>query len=312
MWTEPDCKGIPASTILDHTNFAKNISNICLSRSFKLFRPLQGQEQLDISITQKLSLWHSNNDQLSMDGLSCTDFIQSYFPLNGSGNCYNTLPFTCHRLWENSGLADDLKAPEEFRTWSLPSPLPLLIHSSCLRVKSLIPSLEPLSTPAPVKPPASSSSSPAPASSEANDPQHTPDTDMERVHTVDGSTSKLFNPTYLDDIPRGHVIKFQSNESFQLINSTFDDRCAPVHEFSTGIELFYNVTGTEPVWFFACPHRGTLCHCNQDTHFALNPGDQLQEFEQKVKHTNWDIARPNLTSWITVTEAVMAYPAATE
>ncbi|KAL4745853.1 uncharacterized protein BDW70DRAFT_154566 [Aspergillus foveolatus] len=312
MWTERDCKGVPASTIFDNANFAKNISNICLSRSFKLLRPLQGQEQLDISITQKLGLWHSNNDQLSMNSLSCTDFIQSYFPLNGSGDCYNTPPFTCHRLWENSGLAEDLKAPEAVSNWSLPSPLPLLIPSSCSRVKSLIPSSEPLSAPAPVKTPASSSSSPAPASSEANDPQHTPATDMERVHTVeiDGSTSKLFNPTYLDDIPRGHVIKFQSNESFQLINSTFDDSCAPVHEFSTGIELFYNVTGTEPVWFFACPPRGTLCHCNQDTHFALNPGGQLQEFEQKIKHSAWDITRS--TTWVTVTEIVTYHPAATE
>ncbi|KAL4923025.1 uncharacterized protein BDV17DRAFT_297398 [Aspergillus undulatus] len=314
MWTERDCKGIPASTIFDITNFAKNISNACLSRSFEILRPLQGEEQLDISLAQKPGLWQSKNDQLGLDSLPCTDFIQSYFPLNGSGGCYNTPPFTCHRLWKNSGLADDLRAPEKFQNWTLPSPLPLLIPSSCSRVKSLIPSSEPLSTLAPINTPASSKTSPSPASSKSNIAQHTPDTNMERVHTVkiNSSNSTLFNPMYLDDIPSGHVIKFQSNEPFQLINSTFDDNCVTVHEFSTGSELFYDVTRTEPVWFFACPPRGALCHCNQDTHFALNPGDQLKAFEQKIKQSNWDISRPTLKSWVTETETVTVYPTGTE
>ena len=35
MWTEPDCKGIPASTILDHTNFAKKYLEYMLISQFQ-------------------------------------------------------------------------------------------------------------------------------------------------------------------------------------------------------------------------------------------------------------------------------------
>ncbi|KAH2761560.1 hypothetical protein KXW10_000382 [Aspergillus fumigatus] len=55
-WTEPNCQGIAASTIFNGSTLAKNISNVCLARSFQLLRPLRNQEQLDISITQEPNL----------------------------------------------------------------------------------------------------------------------------------------------------------------------------------------------------------------------------------------------------------------
>lgn len=300
LWTDSDCKGIPASTIFNSTTFAQNISNTCVSRSFRLFRPLQGEEQLDISVIQEPDIAYSD---IFLHNSSCTDFIQSYFPINGSEGCYNTLPFTCHRLWSNSGLAQELRMTEHFKNWTLPSSLSVFVPHSCSQTKS-IPSLEPLSTPVPTKSPTHSNSPSGPTVSGSNTLSPNPG----QVHTVqiNGSSSTLFNPTYLDSIPSGHVIKFQSDTLFDLINSTLDKPCRRVHEFLTCNELYYNVTGTGPVWFFACPPRGALCNCNRDTHFALNPGGLLQPFRERIKHSNWVITRPAINHTTSTTSASMA------
>lgn len=133
-FTEPNCQGIAALTIFNGTTLSKNISNACLSQSFELLRPLQDQEQLDISITQDLDLWYEG--QSSMKSLSCTSFIQSYFPVNKSEGCHNTPPFTCHRLWINHGLKSELRGPKVFKTWTLPSPLPTIVPSACFAPSS--------------------------------------------------------------------------------------------------------------------------------------------------------------------------------
>lgn len=128
-WTEPNCQGIAASTIFNGSTLAKNISNVCLARSFQLLRPLQGQEQLDISITQEPSLWHPY--ERGVNSLPCTSFIQSYFPINGSDRCYNTSPFTCHRMWINYGLDPALRVSKLSTTWAFLSTLPTIIPSAC-------------------------------------------------------------------------------------------------------------------------------------------------------------------------------------
>jgi hypothetical protein len=93
-----------AITTFDKIGFARNVSNAHVSRSFTLSRPLQGQEQLDISVARVLETWFSNKDHLSFNSSSCDHFQQSYFALNGSTGCHNTPIFTCHRLWINPGL----------------------------------------------------------------------------------------------------------------------------------------------------------------------------------------------------------------
>lgn len=103
-WTESNCQGEIAFTTFDNISFARNISNAYVSRSFKISRPLQGQEQLDISVARELETWFSDKDQLSSNSSSCDHFQQSYFAFNGSTDCHNTPDFTCHRLWINPGL----------------------------------------------------------------------------------------------------------------------------------------------------------------------------------------------------------------
>ncbi|KAE8155413.1 hypothetical protein BDV40DRAFT_294341 [Aspergillus tamarii] len=106
-WDSPNCQGNPAFTVFSDAVLSRNISNIQVSRSFKLNRTLEGQEQLDISITNDLITWRPNQDQLSPNSSSCTTFWQTYYASNGSKECHNTPPFTCHRLWNNPGLPYD-------------------------------------------------------------------------------------------------------------------------------------------------------------------------------------------------------------
>lgn len=103
-WARPDCQGSPAWTDFDDISFARNVSNIFVARSFRLNRTLEGQEQLDISVTSNYSTWYPDKDQMSYNSSSCTAFWQSYYASNGSTACHNTPPFTCHRLWNNPGL----------------------------------------------------------------------------------------------------------------------------------------------------------------------------------------------------------------
>lgn len=50
-WDQQDCQGNMGLTIFDNQVLARNISNYQVSRSFKLNRTLEGQEQLHISVT---------------------------------------------------------------------------------------------------------------------------------------------------------------------------------------------------------------------------------------------------------------------
>jgi hypothetical protein len=104
-WTMPNCKGEWAQTEFDSVTFTKNNSNFYLSRSFKLSRPLEGQEQLDLSLAIDLSSWNSTKSlALKSPNPACDSFEQTYFALNGSADCHNTPAFTCHRIWINPGL----------------------------------------------------------------------------------------------------------------------------------------------------------------------------------------------------------------
>jgi hypothetical protein len=289
IWTERDCQGVPASTIFNGTTMAHNISNACLSQSFKLARPLQGQEQLDISITLQPHSWSSTwvNNQ------SCTSFIQSYFPINGSDDCHNTPPFTCHRLWINNGLSSELSGPFASSVASLPSTWLSETPSSC-DTQSPTPTHNTSThlTASPTKP-------------HSETPSRT--TPLNQTHTVQVKVgpSAVFDPNYLDNIPAGHTIRFQSNELFQLNHETLDDPCTPKWESKIGTELFYRINKTEPVWFSACLARDVLCICNKDTHFALNPGDQFGSFNASIERPDTVTTRPGPIVWVTETETVV-------
>jgi hypothetical protein len=145
-----------------------------------------------------------------------------------------TPPFSCHRLWSNSGLAEELRMTELFKNWTLPSLLPVFVPSSCSQTNSR-PSLEPSPTPLPTASPELFSSPLGPTVSESK--IFSPSLDQVHTVQVNGSSSALFNPVYLDNVPSGHAIKFQSDTSFDLINSTLDKPCKRVHEFLTCNEL---------------------------------------------------------------------------
>ncbi|OQE68330.1 hypothetical protein PENNAL_c0155G02305, partial [Penicillium nalgiovense] len=84
-WVGPHCQGAGGCfTIFNDSVLALNLSNFSISRSFRLNRTLEAQEQLGLSVTN--------------------DYGTCYYAVNGSTACHNTSPFTCHRLWNNPGL----------------------------------------------------------------------------------------------------------------------------------------------------------------------------------------------------------------
>ncbi|KAI2742753.1 hypothetical protein DTO013F2_8429 [Penicillium roqueforti] len=100
-----NCQGAGAGfTVFNDSVLTLNLPNFFVSRSFRLSRTLEGQEQLDISVALNYATWYSNKDQLSPNSSACTNFWRSYYAVNGSTGCHNTSPFTCHRLWNNPGL----------------------------------------------------------------------------------------------------------------------------------------------------------------------------------------------------------------
>jgi hypothetical protein len=264
LWTDPDCKGIIASTIFDDSTLGKNVSNPCIARSFRLRRPLYDQEQLDISILGNSNSWNQQSDEELGDDLSCTSFIQSYFPINGSGGCYNTPPFTCHRLWINNGLLSNLKGPVvPSSSFASSSPFPLITPSSCHKTASTS-----LDTP---KSPTIAQVPPTPLTRELSSQQHS-----SQVHTVrvSGNSTTPFSPMYLEKTNVGDIIKFHSKTPFRLMKSTSVSHCQPGPIGSD--KSYYNITDSKPVWFYNCPVADENCDCDQDKHFALNSGDLLK------------------------------------
>ena len=155
---------------------------------------------------------------------------------------------TLHRLWSSSGLAEELRMTELFKNWKLPSVLPVFVSYSCSQTK-LRPSFEPSSTPFPTAS-AELFSSPSGTTGSKSTVFY-----LEQLHTVPvkGSSSAVFNPAYLDNVPSGHGNRVSVDTPFDLTNSTLDEPCRRVYEFLPCNELYYHVTGTEPVWFFAFP-----------------------------------------------------------
>ena len=106
-WEAPNCPGesdAQTDFTFAHPFIGQNMSNIIIARSFRLNRTLDNQEQFDISVASNSAAWHPDKYEYSHNGSSCTNFLQSYYAINGSTSCHNTPPFTCHRLWNNLGL----------------------------------------------------------------------------------------------------------------------------------------------------------------------------------------------------------------
>jgi hypothetical protein len=73
-WIKLNCTGKFGVKQFKNPVLARNISNALISRSFKRSRALVDQEQLDISVTGNFTSWYSDEDQLSYESSSCTNF----------------------------------------------------------------------------------------------------------------------------------------------------------------------------------------------------------------------------------------------
>lgn len=128
------------------------------------------------------------------------------------------------------------------------------------------------------------------------------------VVTINYGGKTLFNPSYLDDIPVGDAILFESHGDYKVFESTLSQPCAGKSDNASEYHLL-SVDTTEPLWFFACPEEG-LCHCNQTSLFALNPGNRLGEFYKNAP--TMTITFSTLTTWIkpitTYTSIKVVYP----
>lgn len=103
------------------------------------------------------------------------------------------------------------------------------------------------------------------------------------VVTINYRGKTLFNPSYLDDIPVGDAILFESHGDYKVFESTLSQPCAGKSDNVSEYHLL-SVDTTEPLWFFACLGAG-FCYCNQIFLFALNPGNCLGEFYKNALTT---------------------------
>lgn len=85
---------------------SRNVSSPFVAHSFRLIgRGLTGKEQLDLSVALNSSDKFSDSGPLERRNLYCSQFLQSYTGFNGTMDCHDAPPFTCQRLWINSGLS---------------------------------------------------------------------------------------------------------------------------------------------------------------------------------------------------------------
>lgn len=104
---------------------------------------------------------------------------------------------------------------------------------------------------------------------------------------VNASTDSLFYPKSLDSIPVGDFMDFDIvNGLFSLHTTSLGNPCDIINHVGNpdnGSHLC-SVTGPEPVWFIACPVLRS-CYCDQQIHFALNPGEQKATFMSNIAST---------------------------
>lgn len=104
---------------------------------------------------------------------------------------------------------------------------------------------------------------------------------------VNASTESLFYPKSLDGIPVGDFVDFDIVDGLYSLHTTsLGSPCDIINNVGNpnSRNHLYLVTGTEPVWFIACPVLRS-CYCDQQIHFALNPGEQKATFMSNIAST---------------------------
>ncbi|KAL2371449.1 hypothetical protein RJ035_002985 [Blastomyces gilchristii] len=99
---------------------------------------------------------------------------------------------------------------------------------------------------------------------------------------------------------------YQSNHT--LTQSSLQSPCTPLQQFDSGFTRFnpsnrsgllmsFTVNSPNSQWFF-CPQIHPTSHCHAGMVFALNPGDQMEQFlaNVKEKHSVLETSFPVMTA----------------
>ncbi|KAL4880319.1 hypothetical protein BJY04DRAFT_219313 [Aspergillus karnatakaensis] len=98
VYTEPGCKGLESTINLAKGSLWTEGTMGFVGLSVRLSRPLQRQEQLDISVAEgDVSNWGRGDPRNP-----CKRLIRSY--MAGSSGCHMPGRFTCTNIWMNTGL----------------------------------------------------------------------------------------------------------------------------------------------------------------------------------------------------------------
>ncbi|PWY75285.1 hypothetical protein BO94DRAFT_549541 [Aspergillus sclerotioniger CBS 115572] len=118
------------------------------------------------------------------------------------------------------------------------------------------------------------------------------------TQTVRVNTGNMteFDPPSLDLSIGDAVMFYPINGSFNLYNTTLDESCVGVTRLGDDIDgsVLYNVTSSKPAWFLGLQHDDGWYYCFPGSHFALNPGNESEQFSSTIRTTSYmSIARPD-------------------
>ncbi|KKZ67375.1 hypothetical protein EMCG_06953 [[Emmonsia] crescens] len=130
-----------------------------------------------------------------------------------------------------------------------------------------------------------------------------------RVGSPDGH---LFEPNQLNANVGDKVI-FEFKGDYTLTGSSLERPCIPLAGASgftgrTGLTLLITVYSSQPQWFF-CWHIDSISHCHAGMVFALNPGDEMDEFLARTSSDTSSATCPCTTTVISTTRVF--YPGST-
>jgi hypothetical protein len=120
----------------------------------------------------------------------------------------------------------------------------------------------------------------------------------------------LFQPNYMD-ANVGDTVLFQFFKlNHTLTQSTLERPCTPDHRFDSGFRQFnptnqlgmtlsFSVNTFDPQWFF-CRQNVPVSHCQAGMVFAINPGDQMDDF---LSNARGDSTGPSSTTVVTNLES---------
>ncbi|OAT07639.1 serine-threonine rich protein [Blastomyces gilchristii SLH14081] len=136
---------------------------------------------------------------------------------------------------------------------------------------------------------------------------------QQTVHRVKvgGDGGNTFEPNRLNaNLGDQMIFKFL-HRNHTLTQSSLRHPCTSQHQLDTGFTQFnptgrtgtmvsFTVNSLDPQWFF-CRQTDPESHCHAGMVFALNPGDQMDEFLRNAKRESDHAAVSTITREVTIT-----------